>query len=350
MEIIKLDPADYDVAILKSIARRLAAGALVAFPTETVYGLGVNAELPTARERFLKLKGSPAGRPFTYHLAEVGEIYRYVKNPTPLVYRLIHKFWPGPLTLVLQDNLGEWVGLRVPDHPIARDIVRFSNVSVIASSANSVNQSPPVLAEEVVRNFPSGVDILIDSGAARYKQSSTVVRVHPDVPTDSVGNKSLEILREGVIKPEELEDAARRLILIVCTGNACRSPMTVGFLKKMLAPAGRYRIISGGTAAIYDSPATDNALAVMREFGINISDHRSQPVTLTMLEEADHIYVMTRGHLTTLKEWLPNAHKEIQLLDPKGKDIADPIGGDIETYRQCATKIRAALEERSKGL
>jgi len=352
MQIINIDPGNYEQSKLKPAVESLIQGGLVVFPTETVYGIAVNADSPSALQRLIKLKQSPPDRPFTYHIADIDEIYRYVKQVPNLAHRLIRKFWPGPLTLVLETENKKLIGIRLPDHPVARDLIRLAYVPVVAPSANLANQATPREVSEIIRSFGHEIDFIIDSGPTRYGESSTVVKISPD--------NRWEIIREGVIKKEEINRLAVKIIVFVCTGNTCRSPMAVGLFEKMLsaklgvpkpACAGReeleksgYKIISGGTAAVYGMPASDKAAEVLKEYGGDISGHRSQPVTLTMIEEADQIYVMTQGHLTTLKEWIPSAASKISLLSPSGEDIADPIGKDIEAYRQSALKIKNGLE------
>lgn len=352
MRIIKIDPSNYEESELSPAVEVLVKGGLVVFPTETVYGIAVNADIPESVSRLIKLKNSPYSRPFTYHIADVDEVYRYVTAVPHLAHRFIRNLWPGPLTIALEDPHKSWVGIRLPDHPVARDLIRLARVPIIAPSANLVNQPPPCGAAEISPQILDEIDLCLDSGRVRFGQSSTVVRITPD--------NHWEIIREGVIKKETLARLAVKTILFVCTGNTCRSPMSVGLLSKLLSektgvPSLQleergYRIISGGTAAISGAPASNFAVEVVKESGGDISQHHSQPVTLTMIEEADRVYVMTRGHLATLKEWIPSAGPKISLLSPLGEDIKDPLGGDIEVYRECASKIKEALQIRLKEL
>jgi protein-tyrosine phosphatase len=205
---------------------------------------------------------------------------------------------------------------------------------------------------EIVNSIGHEIDFIIDSGRTRYGESSTIVRVSQD--------NQWEIIREGVIKKENIKRLALTTIIFICTGNTCRSPMAVGLFKKMLADKlgvpqekledNGYKIISGGTAAVYGMPASNKAVEVLKEYGADISGHSSQPVTLTMIEEADRVYVMTKGHMETLKEWMPSAESKIFMLDPAGEDIADPISGGVDVYRQSALKIKSALEARLNEL
>lgn len=350
-EIIKIAIKNYRIEMLSKAARVLSEGGLVVFPTETVYGLGTNANIPSAVKRLYQVKQSPENRPFTIHLASTDDVYCHVAKVPRLALRLMKAFWPGPLTLVLpipRDNGKEsWVGLRVPDHIVARDLIKLSKVPVIASSANPASQPPPIDDQTAIKILGEQVDIIIDAGHCKIGVSSTVVKVTED-------NK-FEVMRQGSITEDNIRRLTYKMIVFVCSGNTCRSPMAMGLFRKMLADRLKvpilgleengYKIISAGTSAIYSNPASGTAIEVMKERGVDIRDHFSQPVTLSMLEEADEIYVMTRGHLTTLKEWAPLIAERINLLDQNGNDIEDPIMTGKDNYQKCAVKIQKALEE-----
>ncbi|MFH0888742.1 MAG: L-threonylcarbamoyladenylate synthase [Planctomycetota bacterium] len=345
-EIIKLDHKNYNIEILFKAAKVLAEGGLVAFPTETVYGLGTNANIPASVKKLSDIKNSPKDRQFTFHLASADDIYLYTKNINRLSIRLMKAFWPGPLTMVLPDSKEGWIGVRTPNHIIAHDLIRLSNVSVIATSANIANQKPPLDAQTVLKALGDKIDIIIDAGPSKMGHSSTVVKI--------TGDNKFEILREGPITKDDIERFTYKMIVFICTGNTCRSPMAMGLYKKMLADklkipvlrleSNGYKIISAGTSAIYSAPASNIAIEVMKEIGVDIRDHRSQPVTLNMLDEADEVYVMTKGHFTTLKEWVPLLAEKIRLLDPSGENIEDPIALNKEIYLKALAKIRKGLE------
>lgn len=376
-EIVKISPLNYYKDVLSKAAKVLAEGGLVVFPTETVYGMGVNADNPAAVKKLYAVKKSPENKPFTYHLASADDIYRFVPKVPRLAIRLMKAFWPGPMTLVLPDGIGRqfcfsakggpsgsilprrehvtsgdsqskgnWIGLRVPDHPIAHDLIQLAKVPIIASSANITGQEPPTDAQEVIRTLGDKIDMIIDAGATQIGVSSSVIRI--------AENGKYEILREGFVSEDKVKRFAYKMIVFICSGNTCRSPMAMGLYRKMLAdkfkiPAAElekngYKIVSAGTSAIYDSPASEMAIEVTKEIGVDITSHRSQPVTFSMIDEADEVYVMTQGHLTTLKEWVPGAMDRIKLLDPNGESIDDPIGAGRDSYLRALTKIRNGLD------
>jgi len=140
-------------------------------------------------------------------------------------------------------------------------------------------------------------------------------------------------------------------ILFICTGNLCRSPMAAGLLRKRLAEAGldsRHHVASAGTWGLDGQPATENAVAVMGERGIDISDHTAQTVRAAQVAEADLILVMSREHETMMRNAWPQYSWKVHLLSEmvgKRKDVKDPYGRPIEEYRACADIISLYIDQ-----
>lgn len=182
----------------------LAAGGLVAFPTETVYGLGADALREDAVRRIFRAKGRPADNPLIVHLADAGELARVAATVPPLARHLAAEHWPGPLTLVLDartdvpsvttGGLGT-VAVRVPDHEIARALITAAGVPVAAPSANRSGRPSPTTAQHVVTDLGDAVDVVVDGGPCRVGVESTVVDARGPVPL---------VLREGSVTREQL--------------------------------------------------------------------------------------------------------------------------------------------------
>lgn len=341
--VITIPPERYDPKALEPAAACLADGGLVAFPTETVYGLGTRSDRPAAVARLLEVRASPREKNLTLHIADIDDVQRYVGTVPPLAYRLIWEFWPGPLTLVLPKGDGT-IGLRHPSNRIAMDLLRMARVPVVLPSANKSGQPPAVNAAQVLAAFDGQIDCVVDGGQTAIGVASTVVRVL---------GRSPEILRDGAIPRARIEALTYTSILFVCTGNTCRSPMAQGLFRKALADrlgvrmaeleARGYRIASAGTFAVRDVPAAGCAVEVLRERGIDLSGHRSRAVTASMIGDADFVFALANEHAATMKEWVPEGAGRIFLLDPDGRSIEDPVGGSLEVYRETADRIARCL-------
>ncbi len=195
-EILKIDPLDNGLEIRRKIkyaAQVIRNGGLVAFPTETVYGLGADAFNAKAVEGIFKAKGRPADNPLISHISDVSQIDRLVSGEVPPVARvMMEQFWPGPLTLIM--NKAEAVpgivtaglgtaAVRMPSHPVALALIEEAGTPVAAPSANSSGKPSPTSAAHVISDLSGKVDVIVDSGASAIGLESTVVdvTVHPPV-------------------------------------------------------------------------------------------------------------------------------------------------------------------------
>jgi len=179
-------------------AEALNAGGIVAFPTETVYGLGVCAGNAAARRRLAALKGRDPGKPFQLLLADTRQALRLAPEMPEAARRLAEAFWPGPLTLVVRDARGKWQGLRVPDHAIPRAIARRLGGALLATSANRSGETPAARAEEIARIFGDQLTLIIDGGVAARGRPSSVVKVW---------RRKWALLREGAVSRQRIARA-----------------------------------------------------------------------------------------------------------------------------------------------
>jgi protein-tyrosine phosphatase len=320
----------------------------VVFPKETTYSIAADYRDPGAIERLWKVRGIPPETVPVVHLADRDDVGRWVDKLPAQASRLMNKFWPGPLTLLVRGKTAPEIGIRLPSLKLAQDLIRRSGVPLVATQASLSGQPPCVRGDDAVRLFADKVDWIIDRGETRYKNPSTVVRIT---------GPGMEIVREGAISRGLIEESAYRLILMVCTGNTCRSPMAETMARELIArKAGvkpedlervsGLRIVSAGTGAAKGQDMTASARQVLEEMGFRPGRHASAPLGFALLEEADQIYVMTGGHREQILDWSPESASKVYLLDPSGRDVEDPIWGDAEVYRDCAMHIRRCIETR----
>jgi len=218
-----------DIAHAAAILR---GGGLVAFPTETVYGLGADATNPDAVRRIFAAKGRPADHPLIVHVGDAGELGAWAREIPENARRLADVFWPGPLTLILRRSASvsdlitggqDTVGVRVPSHPVAQSLLRTFGGGIAAPSANRFGRISPTTAEHVRAELGDRVDLVLDGGASEVGIESAIVDVSGDVP---------RLLRPGMIGTRQIET-----VLGCALGAASmQSPRVSGMLEAHYAP------------------------------------------------------------------------------------------------------------------
>ena len=348
----------------------LTAGGIVAFPTETVYGLAACPTVPGALDRLDAVKGRPGAKPYTLHIHDPNQLFHYVPEPPWLAKVLAKKGWPGPITLVValteeqavharsrfaqdydkffHDNT---IGLRCPSHPVAARLLAHCPLPVVAPSANPAGEAPAWDADHVRKFFSAKeVDLLLDAGPTRFRGSSTVVKV---------GGPNLQILRVGALDPSAIDRLARFTILFVCTGNTCRSPMAAGLCRKILVDSLSCReeqladfkitVESAGTSAASGIGPSPQAVEAMRTFSIDLASYRSRPVSADLVNRADVIFAMTAEHKDFICRLVPGACDRVQLLS-RDKPVTDPLGQPTSAYIGCAQWLQDLVRDRLEEL
>ena len=348
---ISVDPARPEAEAIAEAVRVLARGGLVALPTETVYGLCADSRNPTATQRLYALKGRDPRQACAFLLPDPEAAVSLAKELPRSARRIMRRLWPGPITLVVAGKEERLVGLRLPETPLAREIARASATPLLLTSANRSGQPAALNAAGVRQALGDDLDLLLDGGRTPGGKSSTVVRCD---------RKRFALLRDGAISGEELLAAATDLLLTVCTGNICRSPTAAALLRRDLCDllgceprqlaAHGYRLGSFGTMAVEGRPAPAEAIAVAGEQGLDLTRHRSRPFSIELVKQAGSIYWMSRSHRDFLSPFAQNQPGLLHSMDPKGRDVPDPYGRSLKTYRKVAEMLEDACRRRAEEL
>jgi L-threonylcarbamoyladenylate synthase len=250
--------AKADAAAAADAARVLAAGGLVAFPTETVYGLGADATSGPAVARLYDAKGRPAFNPLIAHVADIADAERLARFDADAA-RLAKDFWPGPLTLVLPKAAGcpvaelamaglDTIAVRVPAHEVARDILAAFGKPVVAPSANRSGHVSPTCAEHVAADLAGRIDLIVDGGATPVGVESTIVAC--------LGEPVL--LRPGGLPRAAIERSLRRSLADPAPARDTAGPIAPGMLATHYAPRTRLRLnalrVAAGEALLAFGP------------------------------------------------------------------------------------------------
>lgn len=350
--------------VIRRAVRALAEGQLVAFPSETVYETAASALVPHAVERLMAAKGATQAHPLTVAVPTAAHALDWVPAMSALGRRLARRCWPGPVILVFSDGTegglasrlaepvrqmllpGPALALCVPDHEALGQTLRLLAGPLVLRGSACNGAVGATTAEQVYQMLGDELALVIDDGPSRFGQAATVARI--------AGNRWSVVL-EGVVSTAELQRQTTCLIVFVCTGNTCRSPLAEALCKKRLAeqlgcpieelPERGFLVLSAGMAAMMGDPAAPEAVEAARELGADLNGHASRPLTPDLAAQADYLITMTSGHLAQLHARYRRIGSTTRMLSREGDDIADPIGGEQEVYRVCAQQILGHLEQ-----
>ncbi len=194
-ELLNLKEPDGYWENIKKAAKALISGRIVAFPTETVYGIGVNSDDCTAIDRLYNAKQRPVSKKLAIMIAESGDLTKYVKHIPPVAVKLIKSFWPGPLTIVFVLHHNRTIGIRNSSNHVVRDLLTCAKMSIASTSANITGRPPAIDAQHVIGNLGDKIDVILDDGPTQLGTPSTVVKVIYD---------TVEIIRHGIIEEEKI--------------------------------------------------------------------------------------------------------------------------------------------------
>jgi L-threonylcarbamoyladenylate synthase len=324
-KVLKVDPVRPSLETIRYAAEVIRSGGLVAFPTETVYGLGADAYSEEAVKKIYLVKGRPADNPVIVHICEVSQLECVATKIPEDAYKLIKRMWPGPLTLILPKNPTlpsivtsglESVAVRMPAHPVASQLIRAAETPIAAPSANLSGKPSPTRGEHVVQDFRSKIEVILDAGETLYGVESTIINLLSDPPM---------LLRPGAYPLEEVENALGRRVVVPEFARG------LGNATKALAPGMKHRHYAPDTPVVLveasDYSATDKLVEAVREVILEYKRQRLKVALVSYVETsqfykglADRLLVMgSRGNFFEVAR---NLFSTLRMVDSLGVDVA----------------------------
>lgn len=252
-EVVKIDLKKIDNDKMKAAAKIIAEGGLVAFPTETVYGLGADALHPEASMKIYAAKGRPSDNPLIVHIAEFEDLVSIAREVPMQARKLAEAFWPGPLTMIVWKNEKvpyettggmDTVAIRMPNHPVALSLIRESGCLIAAPSANTSGKPSPTEASHVKKDLDGKIPMILDGGPVGIGIESTIVDLTEKTPM---------ILRPGYITKEMLEEVLGEEVKIdpgIIASDSLTKPKAPGMKYKHYAPKADLILVDGESAKV----------------------------------------------------------------------------------------------------
>lgn len=332
---------------IQEAAELLKAGETIAFPTETVYGLGANALSDEAVQKIFAAKGRPADNPLIIHLYDRKQLDRYVRNIPSVAYRLFDHFTPGPLTLILEHNASisayataglASVGIRFPDHPVARALLQACDLPIAAPSANRSGRPSPTEASHVFQDLAGKIAGIVDGGATGVGVESTVIDVTVNPPM---------ILRPGGISREQIEAIIGPVQVDPALNSADSAPRSPGMKYRHYAPEAPVFLVRGETLSqMYERLQTEakRYAAMGKKVGI-LTTEEGQSFYTEKLPKGQIIVEVcgTRERLETVAQNLYDRLRKFNETD------VDVILAEVFPREEIGSAIMNRLEKAAGG-
>lgn len=370
-KILNCSDADDPRDCVHLAVQALVEGHIVAVPTDTGFNLAASAIRAGGADRLseaiarMQNSGNIDLKPVSLGVRGVDEASDFSSGFSPVAHRIAKRIWPGPLRIAThlgppsleQNNL---LLQALPDKVQAMVLDSIGRLSLecvghaLTMQIADLLQGPILFAEA---RDPTGRPIydpdpelfdaalVLDTGKPAYRHQPTWIEVEGEKCT---------LLRTGVIDFTMLEDVSAFRILFVCTGNTCRSPMAEKLMQRKLSAtldsegqserAKSVIVQSAGLSAMSGGPASEGAIAAMQDRGLDLSEHNSCPVTENAIVYSDLILTMTHNHRQAILSRWPELSMKVHCLSNGSEDVADPFGGQIDHYQQCAKQIENHLD------
>ncbi len=330
-DLIEIDPWQIEDSLIELAGERIAQGQLVAFPTETVYGLGGNALDPDASKKIYSAKGRPSDNPLIVHIADKKDMEKIARNVPTEAYLLAEAFWPGPLTIILRKQPHvpmattgglDTVAIRMPDHPIALELIRRSGCPIAAPSANTSGRPSPTLAEHVREDLEGKVSMIVDGGEVGIGIESTIIDLSGETPM---------ILRPGFITPKMLSEVLHQEVCMdpaMEEKDSGKQPKAPGMKYRHYAPKAGMVILDGEPTAVVERI---NSL-------VEQEHKKNHTVAVIATEENQKLYhadyVICVGSRKKPEQIAKNLYRILRECDDKNVDMI---------YSECFDRIGVGM-------
>lgn len=364
MEYFKVNPQNPDLKIIKRAIDVMKSGGVIVYPTDTLYGFGVDIFNKKAMDRLYYLKGREASKPVSILVNSLVQIEQIAGDLSETEEKIAKKLFPGKVTLIIKvkkeleipklSHLKK-LGFRIPNFKLTKLLTENMGSAVSTTSVNISSKENVENVKDIISIFGDKIDLILDAGSITSTKGSSVLDLTTEPPTLL---RSGDFPRTDIVQKIGYEVSTKYngkfLITFVCSGNICRSPMGEGILKKILKKTIFKNIIevnSAGTLNLQHSPAHLHAVKVSEENNVDLHSHISKHLQDKIVRESNIIIVMALDHYTHLRRNYPDFKKKIILLKQwkqskmlSNPSVSDPIGHDEKyfqnTFKEISNEIK----------